>query len=134
MHTHTFWIFFVGYLACNVSTTRQMTLANKHLRMGAVPVPPFLVKNKDNNGQESYSGLIWDLVEYMKNARNCTFTVMIPPDGLWGNCYGNHNCSGMIGMVNRSEVDFAIGKVLRMYEVKTVTFIYEYFQGHFKEL
>ena len=86
-----------------------MTLHNKHLKMGAVMFPPFLVKSKDDNGQESYSGLLWDLVEYVQKARNCTFTVVIPPDGLWGNCYGKNNCTGMIGLVSRSEVDFALG-------------------------
>ena len=109
MYSHCLWIFFVGYLGCNVSSKRQMTLHNKHLKMGAVMFPPFLVKSKDDNGQESYRGLLWDLVEYVQKARNCTFTVVIPPDGLWGNCYGNNNCTGMIGLVNRSEVDFAIG-------------------------
>ena len=80
-----------------------------HLRMGAVPFPPFLVRNLDKNGQESYSGILWDFVEYIQKARNCTFTVVIPPDELWGICYGNNNCTGMIGLVNRREVDFAIG-------------------------
>ena len=88
-----------------------MTLSNKQLRMGAVPFSPFLVKSKDNDGKIRYSGLVWDLVDYIQKARNCTFTVVIPKDGIWGNCYGNDTCTGMIGLVNRSEVDFAIGKV-----------------------
>ena len=88
-----------------------MTLSNKHLKIGAVPFPPYLVRKKEKNGQESYSGILWDFVEYIRKARNCTFTVVIPPDGLWGYCYENDNCTGMIGLVNRSEVDFAIGIV-----------------------
>ena len=46
----------------------------------------------------------------MKQAKNISFTVVGPSDGLWGGiCYSRNNCSGMIGMVNRKEVDMALG-------------------------
>ena len=61
-----------------------------------------------NGGKESYGGLLWELVLLMKHTRNITFT-LIPGDGKWGNCYNKTSCSGMIGMVNREEVDFALG-------------------------
>ena len=73
-----------------------------------MPYPPFLVIETDNNGAK-YSGMIWDLIELIQETRNCTFEVMIPTDLRWGNCYGINNCTGMIGMVNRKEVDFALG-------------------------
>ena len=117
MNSPMFWIFFVGYLGCQVSSSRQMTLSNKHLRMAAVPFPPFLVKGEDENGHGTYSGLLWDFIEYIQDARNCTFTVVIPPDLSWGNCYGNNNCTGMIGLVNRREVDFALGIIDEAKEV-----------------
>ena len=97
-----------------MSSTRQKTLSNVHLRIGAVPFPPFLVKNQGKNGEDKFSGLLWDFVEYIQKARNCTFTVVIPPDRVWGNCYGNDNCTGMIGLVNRGEVDFSLGIVREM--------------------
>ena len=77
--------------------------------MGALPGYAFLIKNTDKNGQDSYSGLLWDLIEFIQKARNCTITVVSPPDGLWAFCYGHNNCTDMIGMVNRSEVDFSLG-------------------------
>ena len=134
MKSHTFWIFFAVYLWCQVSSSsRQMRLSNKHLRMGAVPFPPFLVRNRDTNAQDTYSGILWDLVEYIQKARNCTFTVVIPPDMSWGNCYDNNTCTGMIGLVNRSEVDFAIGMyhtlTRKMWLLTSITFTHEYFQG-----
>ena len=107
MNSKCLWIFLFGYFGCQVSSARQMTLTNKHLTMAAVPFPPFLVKN----GNGSYSGLLWDLVEYIQKERNCTFKVVIPPDGFFGNCFAHDNCTGMIGLVNRSEVDFAIGNM-----------------------
>ena len=79
--------------------------------IAAEPRSPFLVLKKDINGKDTYSGLVWDFMEYIQEARNCTFTIVRPRDGLWGNCYGNNNCSGMIGLVNRKEVDFALGLV-----------------------
>ena len=98
-----------GFFAHQVTSTRPMTLFNKHFKIGAVPIPPFFTINQDQNGQEIYGGMLWDFIEYIKEARNCTFTVMTPPDGLWGQCYGTNNCTGMLGMVTRLQVDFALG-------------------------
>ena len=77
--------------------------------MGAEAWPPYLVIERDENGTDKYSGMSWDLLQMIQKGTNCTFTIVRPQDGLWGNCYGINNCSGMIGMVQRKEVDFAIG-------------------------
>ena len=47
----------------------------------------------------------------IKQARNLTITV-VSGDGYWGKCYNETSCTGMIGMVNRKEADFAIGMKL----------------------
>ena len=58
----------------------------------------------------SYSGAFWKLLTFVKQARNCTFSLVKSVDSLWGgNCYDDNNCTGMIGMANRNEVDFALG-------------------------
>lgn len=98
-----------GCLTIQFSSATQITMSNKHLRVGAVPYPPFLVIETDKHGRAKYSGMIWDLIELIQETRNCTFEVMIPTDLRWGKCYGINNCTGMIGMVNRKEVDFALG-------------------------
>ena len=128
---HASWIFVIGCVGHQVSSMTQMSLSNKHLKMGAVPFPPFLVKDKDKNGSESYSGLLWDLVEYIQKARNCSLAVVTPTDGLWGDCYGSNNCTGMIGLVNRSQVDFAIGKLLRQKLASPYSPFQSSFQDHF---
>ena len=115
MNMQGFWVFFsfaIGFIECKVSSARQLSLHNKNLLMAALPVPPLLSMRMDQNGQPSYSGLLWDFVEYIQKARNCTFKVVFPPDRSFGNCHGVNNCTGMIGMVNRGEVDFAIGKMV----------------------
>ena len=101
-----------GWFGHQASSTRQVTMSNKHFKVGAVPYPPFLVINTDENGKAVYSGMIWDLIEFVQEARNCTFMVKIPDDLRWGNCHEIDNCTGMIGMVNRKEVDFALGPSL----------------------
>ena len=113
MFSHGFWLLFVGYLGCRVSSNRQMTLSNKHLKMGALSQPPFFVIQEGKDGQKSYSGLLWDIVEYIQESRNCTITVVTPPNGGFGNCYKNGTCNGILGMINRSEVDFSLGKELK---------------------
>ena len=80
--------------------------------MGALPTPPMFIITKDKNGQDTYSGFMWDLIEYIQKARNCTVTVVVPKDKVWGYCHEKDNCTGMIGQVNRQEVDFALGMYL----------------------
>ena len=45
----------------------------------------------------------------MQKSLNFTFEIRRPPYGAWGFTYPNGTLGGMVGMVNRSEVDFAIG-------------------------
>ena len=105
MYSPLYSILLASYLGHHgAAATRQTALSNKHFKMAAMPWPPFLVIDKG-----TYSGSLWDFVEYLKEARNLTLTVLQPRDGQWGNCFGGNNCSGMLGMVARKEVDFALG-------------------------
>ena len=58
---------------------------------------------------------MWELILLMKDIRNLTITV-VTGDGTWGFCYNESNCTGMIGMVNRKEVDFAIGMFKQVFQ------------------
>ena len=51
---------------------------------------------------------MWELLLFMQHANNFTFT-LVHGDEVWGNCYAINNCTGMVGMVNRKEADFALG-------------------------
>ena len=95
--------------------------ANTHLKVAAEPWKPYSIfycsdgKEKLNEecsveGNETYGGALWDLLEFIQHARNVTFSILRAPDKAWGVCQGRNNCTGMIGMVNRGEVDFAIGR------------------------
>ena len=89
--------------------SKQEKLTNKHLVIAAEPWPPYLVLTKNDDGEVEAEGYLWDHVKFFLNARNCTYTLMISPHGTLGYCAMPNNCSGLIGMVNRNEVDFAIG-------------------------
>ena len=99
---------FCGCTICLAFAREQMSIHNRHLKVGMVPRPPVFTISKNNNGQDIFGGKLSKIIDYFKNARNCTFQVVIPDDGLWGKCNGD-NCTGMISLVNRSEVDFAFG-------------------------
>ena len=114
----SFMLFLIGCCVGQGLSKEQMTMHNKHFKIGALPRPPFVVISKDKNGQDIMSGLYGKFLEYMKGARNCTFKVVVPDDGLFGNCYGKNNCTGMIGLVNSKEVDFAIGIVKHKWKSK----------------
>ena len=106
---YMYLIFLTTFLEFQVSASRQSTLSNTNLVVAIEPWPPFLVVNKNENGMDIYSGVIWDFIEYIREARNCTFTPVRSPDRLWGDCFGMNNCTGMLGQVNRREADIAIG-------------------------
>ena len=105
----------------NQVEAKGYALENKHLKVAAERYAPFFVsycpdgKEKlygakcADSGKETYGGVLWEFLDFMKHRMNLTFTILEAPDHEWGTCNGENNCTGMIGMVNRREVDFAIG-------------------------
>ena len=90
-------------------------LRNKHLIVEGEYWSPFLMYEYLDDDpstplEGTYSGVMWDLLLFMQKARNFTFTMVTKADYVWGECFSINNCTGMIGMVNRKEVDLAIGK------------------------
>lgn len=61
-----------------------------------------------NKEDRIYSGMMWDLINFMSEKANFTFSVVESQD-VCGHCSDRNNCSGMTGMVNRGEVDIAFG-------------------------
>ena len=97
----------------------QKSFINKHLKIAAVnnDYISFFCNGKqmematsdECDGNLTYGGTFWELLKLIKQARNVTITIMRPDPIEWGVCSGKNNCTGMIGMVNRREVDFALG-------------------------
>ena len=96
------------------------SLMNQHLKVAAEYFKPYLIfycNEKDiggagecpDKGNMTYGGVLWDLLNMVKLARNVTYSILRPSTPIWGYCYGVNNCTGMVGMVTRREVDFALG-------------------------
>ena len=106
-------------------------LRNAHIRVAIGPWSPYIVwkcpesasytynaklgkgavgdwgEECPNGGERTYSGIMWDLINFMAEKENFTVSYVESPD-VCGMCFDRHNCSGMTGMVNRGEVDIAI--------------------------
>ena len=96
------------------SEDTKQGLRNKHLLIEGEFWKPFLMYEMDANWtaiEGTYHGVMWDLLMFMQQARNFTFTMVSEADFEWGACHEVDNCTGMIGMVNRKEVDFALGRI-----------------------
>ena len=117
-------VFLVTFWACQGRSLQEKRLMNKHLRVVAMPKHPFFVWKCPNdaewtdewkmdcpNGEDyMYSGILWDLLMFMKKAKNLSYTIIGIDDATWaGTCYDSNNCTGMIGRVNRREADLALG-------------------------
>ena len=103
-------LFIFNGLALISSKTMNDGLRNQHLTIVGEFWPPFVTYDLDENGTAAnYGGAMWDLLLFMQRARNFTFTLVSEAVNEWGSCYEVDNCTGMIGMVNRKDVDFASG-------------------------
>ena len=63
-----YFILLASCFGCQVSASRKAALSNKHLMVAAEPWPPILIISKDINGKDTYSGLVWDFMEYIQDA------------------------------------------------------------------
>ena len=100
---------------------RSKALLNQNLKIAGESWKPFWIiycpdgtekghqRDWPTKGNMSYGGVLWKLLHIMQQTRNITFTLSRPPDSAWGICHSKNNCTGMIGMVNRGEVDIALG-------------------------
>ena len=85
----------------------------RNLRMAAELWDPWFLISEES-GQEKYSGIMPKILEYLQVSLNFTTTLVRPPDGAWGAVDENGNWGGMVGMVKRNEVDFALGEQISM--------------------
>ena len=108
---------------------KQQSLRNTHLMVEGEYWYPYLIWkcpdfpgfSSDCTHNRTYDGVMWHLLLFMQRARNFTFTLIHEADYEWGSCYAIDNCTGMIGMVNRGEVDFALGNHLRFLLIAIAT-------------
>ena len=98
----------ISYLALAYPKSGEAT-ANPHFIVAADDWSPFFMVNT-NSASRPYSGVMFELLKYVQTSLNFTFEIRRPLDGQWGYVLENGSVTGMVGMVNRSEVDFALGE------------------------
>lgn len=93
------------------SAISASSMRGRHVIIAAEKWPPWFDIEDRNDGKEPlYSGIMWKMLGYLQESINFTYTIVRPPDGKWGFGDAEGNRNGMLGMVKRKEVEFALGK------------------------
>ncbi|KAG0726508.1 Glutamate receptor ionotropic, delta-1 [Chionoecetes opilio] len=79
------------------------------IRIAAETWQPFFLIGRASAGVAEYSGIMWDLLLMLTSKLNVSVEIMRPPDGRWGVELPNGSWNGMLGMIQRQEVDMAVG-------------------------
>ena len=111
MQSIYFYLLLLGLV--EVIAKEDNVLNGRNLKMAAENWPPFFMiyEHPEYPGYSMYFGVMEKLLEGLRGALNFSTTVVRPPDGSWGNYDPEtRQWSGMVGMVYRNEVDFALGK------------------------
>ena len=90
---------------------RRADLHGVHLRCAAAANPPFQIVTPlkgDKEGQIMIDGYMADLWSELQRITNFSYVLYPSVDGSWGSLSDDGNWSGMIGMILRDEVDFAV--------------------------
>ena len=91
----------------NVLNGRNLKVAEG---CGNCPPLSMIHEHPEYPGIYKYSGVMEQLLQELRGALNFTTTMVRPADGLGGNFDPETKIwSGIIGMVQRNEVDFALG-------------------------
>ena len=103
--------------------TAAGSLKGRHIVVAAENWLPYFYfhENDDCNvniveDQQCYEGIMYDLLLHMSLALNFTYDLVRPPDGKWGVGNADNEWNGMLGMIKRKEVDFALGPFGVIYE------------------
>ena len=84
-------------------------MIDTHLKVAIETWKPWFLITEQNNGTFAYSGVMWFVLQHLSSVMNFTYDMVRPPDGKWGVKSETGNWNGMIGMLDRGEVDIALG-------------------------
>ncbi|KAK3583442.1 hypothetical protein CHS0354_025574 [Potamilus streckersoni] len=92
---------------------------------------PFVIKATDPNGTVSYGGMCIDLLEQLSYTLNFTYNLVEPPDGVFGSVSPDGRWNGLVGQLERREVDMVVAMLTDQPERKgimdfTYPFYYDY--------
>ncbi|KAK7103776.1 hypothetical protein V1264_018609 [Littorina saxatilis] len=79
------------------------------LAVGTKDWDPFVIKTRDRSGGLVYTGLCMDLLNELASVLNFTYQIVEPPANEgWGNQNASGYWEGLVGQVDRQEVDVVV--------------------------
>ncbi|KAL3848512.1 hypothetical protein ACJMK2_019363 [Sinanodonta woodiana] len=90
----------------------------------------FVIK-ENNNGTVTYRGLCMDLLDELAFGLNFSYVITEPADGKWGEDNGNGSWAGLVGQLQREEVDMVVAPLAAQKQREevmdfTYAFYYDY--------
>ncbi|XP_068216603.1 glutamate receptor 4-like [Palaemon carinicauda] len=79
------------------------------IKIAAETWVPYTIVTTNADGTIDISGPMGQVVDMFAQFFDVDYTLVRPPDGLWGAKQPNGSWNGMMGMVHRKEVEFAVG-------------------------
>jgi hypothetical protein len=89
---------------------QEHSLRGRHIEIAAESWMPWFKITETESGDISFDGVMFDVLGYLQESINFTYVIVRPTDKQWGVCNKQGNCNGMVGMVQRMDVDLALGK------------------------
>nr|XP_045584152.1 glutamate receptor ionotropic, kainate glr-3-like isoform X1 [Procambarus clarkii] len=80
----------------------------RHLTLATINRPPFSSIKSSGKKIVSAEGFCFEILKEVARRLNFTYTMVESPDGSWGSRMPNGTFDGVIGMVQRQSVDFAV--------------------------
>ena len=80
----------------------------QYLRITSMYWPNYIAEAKLPNGDTKIIGMYADIIETLSIFLNFTYDIVIPDDLMWGSRNDDGSWTGMVGMLQRREVDFAV--------------------------
>ncbi|XP_041350953.1 glutamate receptor ionotropic, kainate 2-like [Gigantopelta aegis] len=106
-------------------TTKGMN--NMHLIVGTIPSTTFVIRTI-KNGRPTYSGLCIEILQFLSQALNFSYTIVEPKDGKWGNDMGHGKYNGIVGDLLDQKIDFIAAPLIpRMDRIGIMDFTVPFF-------
>ncbi|XP_076068797.1 glutamate receptor ionotropic, delta-2-like isoform X2 [Oratosquilla oratoria] len=107
-------------------------LDGRTLTIVTINRPPFVILTMGGKEQKEIIGATGFCIEMLKQLSdkyNFTYNLVLPYDGNWGSPMENGTFNGMVGMVNRTEVDFAVASfTITEVRERAIDFTHAYYE------
>ncbi|XP_052103578.1 glutamate receptor ionotropic, kainate glr-3-like [Mytilus californianus] len=103
----------------------KMGFNKRKFLVSTLPWDPFVIYNEKRN---EYTGFTMDLLHHLALALNFTYEITRPPDGKWGAQMENGSWNGLMGHLERRDVDLVAAPVtVQITRENAVDFTIPYF-------